>query len=273
MLKTNRISPNELSALIGTPKCPLILDVRREAVFAAAPTRISSAYWHDVGSVEAVAHSIDPDLGVVVYCAHGHNVSALAATRLRANGFSVRILEGGIAAFVEAGGLLVKKADDLPMGIDRQPTVWVTRERPKIDRIACPWLIRRFIDPFAEFHFVDAEWVKDVAGEMGGIAYDIDGVHWSHRGETCTFDTMISEYGLSTPALDTVAAIVRGADTARLDLAPQAAGLLAVSLGLSHMFSDDLEQLDAGMLVYDALYAWARYGLGETHNWPATTQA
>ncbi len=265
----NQITSNELNGLIGTPNCPLILDVRREPVFAAAETRIASAYWHDVASVEAVAPLIDPDLGVIVYCAHGHNVSALAAARLRAIGFPVRILEGGIAAFSDAGGLLANKASDLPSGAVGRPTVWVTRERPKNDRNACPWLIRRFIDPFAEFHFVEPQWVKDVAEEMGGIAYDIDGVHWSHRGETCTFDTMIAEYGLTSPALDTVAQIVRGADTARLDLAPQAAGLLAISLGLSRLFDDDLEQLDSGMLVYDALYAWAREAQGETHNWPA----
>ncbi len=270
---SNLISSSELNGLIGTPNRPFILDVRREPVFAAANTRIASAYWHDVASVEAVAHLIDPDLGVIVYCAHGHNVSALAAARLRAIGFTVRILEGGIAAFADASGMLVKMADDLPLGSDREPTIWVTRQRPKIDRIACPWLVRRFIDPFAEFHFVEAQWVNDVAEEMGGIAYDIDGVHWSHRGETCTFDTMIAEYGLSSPALDTLAKIVRGADTARLDLAPQAAGLLAISLGLSRLYDDDLEQLDAGMKVYDALFAWVRGGQGETHNWPAKAQS
>ena len=144
----------------------------------------------------------------------------------------------------------------------------MTRERPKIDRIACPWLIRRFVDPLAEFHFVAPEWVIDVAKEMGGTAYDVDGVFWSHRGQTCSFDTMIAEFGLSSPAFDALAMIVRGADTARLDLAPQAAGLLAISLGLSRNFDKDLEQLEAGMLVYDALYAWARDGQSETHNWP-----
>src|SRR5918999_887758 len=112
-------------------------------------------------------------------------------------------------------------------------SVWVTRERPKIDRIACPWLIRRFIDPFAIFHFVAAEWVKDVAEEIGGIPYDIKDVHYSHRGAECTFDTLISEFGLTDPPLLHLAKIVRGADTASLNLEPQAAGLLAVSLGLS----------------------------------------
>jgi rhodanese-related sulfurtransferase len=269
---TSRISPTELNELIGTPRCPLIVDVRREAVYAAGGTRIAGAYWHDVASIEAIAHLIDADLGVVVYCAHGHNVSALAATRLREIGFPVRILEGGIDAFSTAGGLLVNKAAVLPAGNSDQPTLWVTRERPKIDRIACPWLIRRFVDPFAEFHFVEAQWVKEVAAEMGGIPFDIDDVHWSHRGETCTFDTMIAEYGLASPALNIVAQIVRGADTARLDLAPQAAGLLAISLGLSRLHDDDREQLDSGMAIYDALYAWARHARDETHNWPSKVQ-
>jgi rhodanese-related sulfurtransferase len=271
IMKDSRIASRELNALVGTSKCPVILDVRREAVFDSANTRIASARWHEASSIEAAAHLINPEQGAIVYCAHGHNMSALAAARLRALGVAVRVLEGGIAAFAESGGLLVKKADDLPSGSNGKPTNWMTRERPKIDRIACPWLIRRFIDPFAVFHFVEAPWVKEVADEMGGIAYDIDGVFWSHRGETCAFDTMIFEYGLASPALEIVAQIIRGADTARLDLAPQAAGLLAISLGLSRLFDDDFEQLDAGMLIYDALYAWARDGQGETHNWPSMT--
>ena len=141
--------------------------------------------------------------------------------------------------------------------------------RPKIDRIACPWLIRRFIDPKAVFLFVAPPEVAMVAERFNATAFDIEDTFWSHRGETCTFDTMIAEYELKSAALDTVARIVRGADTARPDLAPEAAGLLAISLGLSRIHQNDLEQLEAGMAVYDALYAWARDGQGETHNWPA----
>jgi rhodanese-related sulfurtransferase len=269
MTDQTRISADELNALIGTAKCPLIVDVRRAAASVQEPTRIAGSVWHDHMSAEQLALERD----VVVYCVHGHNVSEIAAAKLRRAGASVRMLEGGIEAFAQAGGLLVKKGNALPMGSIGAPSVWVTRERPKIDRIACPWLIRRFIDPRAVFHFVAAEWVNDIAKEMGGIAYDIDGVFWSHRGDTCTFDTMIAEYGLKSAALDTVARIVRGADTARLDLAPEAAGLLAVSLGLSRIHQYDLEQLEAGMAVYDALYAWARDGQGETHNWPAAKSA
>jgi rhodanese-related sulfurtransferase len=260
-----RISAHELIALVGTARCPLIVDVRREAAFKPEPTRIAGAVWHNHMTVD----QLPLDREIVVYCVHGHNVSEIAAAKLRQAGADARVLEGGIEAFAAAGGLLAKKGGSLPGGTFIRPSVWVTRERPKIDRIACPWLIRRFIDPMAEFHFVAAQWVKDVAEEMGGTAYDIDGVFWSHRGETCTFDTIISEYGLSYPALDKVAMIVRGADTARLDLAPEAAGLLAISLGLSRIYQNDLKQLEAGMAVYDALYAWARDGQGETHNWPA----
>jgi hypothetical protein len=140
--------------------------------------------------------------------------------------------------------------------------------RPKIDRIACPWLIRRFIDPAAVFLFVAPAEVEAVAERFGATPFDVEDVFWSHRGETCTFDTMLSEFGLETEPLLRLAAIVRGADTARLDLAPESAGLLAASLGLSRMYADDLEQLEAGLLLYDAFYRWARDATGEIHNWP-----
>ena len=132
-----------------------------------------------------------------------------------------------------------------------------------------PWLIRRFIDPFAVFHFVPAQWVKDVAEELDAIPFDIEDVHYSHRGETCTFDTLIAEFAIADPALAHLARIVRGADTARLDLEPQSAGLLAISLGLSAIEADDIRQLEAGMPIYDALYGWCRHATGERHNWPA----
>ena len=146
-------------------------------------------------------------------------------------------------------------------------TVWVTRARPKIDRIACPWLIRRFVDPRAVFLFVSPSEVTAVAERFNAAPFDIDGVFWSHRGELCTFDTMLDEFGLDMAPLRHVAKIVRGADTARPDLAPESAGLLAVSLGLSRAYRSDLEQLDAAMGIYDALYRWARDATDETHNW------
>ena len=144
----------------------------------------------------------------------------------------------------------------------------MTRERPKIDRVACPWLIRRFVDPAALFLFVAPAEVQAVADEFGAAPFDIEGVFWSHRGEACTFDVMVDEFGLGSPALLRLATIVRAADTARFDLAPEAPGLLAASLGLSRMFSDDLEQLEAGLTLYDAFYRWSRDAINETHNWP-----
>ena len=144
----------------------------------------------------------------------------------------------------------------------------MTRSRPKVDRIACPWLIRRFVDPTAVFLFVAPAEVLAVAERFNGAPFDVEGVSWSHRGERCTFDTMLDELGLQTPPLAKLATIVRAADTGRLDLAPEAAGLLAASLGLSRMHSDDLEQLAAGVSLYDAFYRWARDASDETHDWP-----
>jgi hypothetical protein len=145
---------------------------------------------------------------------------------------------------------------------------WVTRERPKIDRIACPWLIARFIDTEPEFLYVPAAQVLATAEKTGATPYDIPGVEMSHVGELCSFDAFLSKYGLTNPALQQLAAIVRGADTSRLDLTPQSAGLYAISLGLSQTYADDHEMLEHGMVVYDALYAWCESCQAETHKWP-----
>jgi hypothetical protein len=145
---------------------------------------------------------------------------------------------------------------------------WVTRERPKIDRIACPWLIRRFIEPDAEFLYVPAPQVLAVAEREQAIPYDIPGVAFSHVGDKCSFDAFLDKYDLHDPALLQLAEIVRGADTSRLDLTPQSAGLFALSLGLSTIFTDDHEMLEHGMVMYDALYAWCRSCQTEAHRWP-----
>ncbi|HJW50413.1 MAG TPA: chromate resistance protein ChrB domain-containing protein [Burkholderiaceae bacterium] len=145
---------------------------------------------------------------------------------------------------------------------------WITRERPKIDRIACPWLIARFIDDKPEFLYVPAQDVLAESRRTGAIPYDVPGVELTHVGEQCSFDAFLARYGLDEPALRQLAEIVRGADTSRLELTPQSAGLYALSLGLSHNFADDHEMLEHGMVMYDALYAWCRECQGETHNWP-----
>ena len=144
---------------------------------------------------------------------------------------------------------------------------WITRERPKIDRIACPWLIQRFVDPAAEFLYVPKDDVLRIAEETGALPYDVPNVELTHVGELCSFDAILAKYGLADPVLQQLAVIVRAADTDRLDLAPQAAGLLAISLGLSANFSDDHAMLAHGMVVYDALYSWCRTCQGETHDW------
>lgn len=145
---------------------------------------------------------------------------------------------------------------------------WITRERPKIDRIACPWLVARFIDRDAEFLYVPYGDVLRIASETGAIPYDIPGVELSHVGELCSFDAFLAKYGLDDPALKQLAVIVRGADTSRLDLTPQSAGLFALSLGLSQVFADDHDMLRHGLVMYDALYAWCRQCQSEAHNWP-----
>jgi len=144
---------------------------------------------------------------------------------------------------------------------------WITRERPKIDRVACPWLIRRFIDPEAEFLFVPATDVVRRAAETGAVPFDVEGVELTHEGPLCSFDALLAKYRLTDPSLQELAVIVRGADTARLDLAPQAAGLLAISLGLSYNYRDDYEQLEHGFVIYDALFSWSRHVRTETHSW------
>lgn len=159
----------------------------------------------------------------------------------------------------------------LPSRDSQGRTLWVTRSRPKIDRIACPWLIRRFVDPAAVFLFVSPAEVLAVAERFNGTPFDVEGVYWSHRDERCTFDTMLDEFGLRTGPLAKLAAIIRGADTTRLDLAPESPGLLAASLGLSRMYLNDLEQLDAAMTLYDAFYRWCRDASDETHDWPTNS--
>jgi len=264
---SRRISAHELAGLVGTRACPVVVDVRRREAIEKSGARIAGALWRDhMKAAEWAAQFAGRP--VVVHCVHGHNVSEVAAALLAAAGVDVRVLDGGFDAYVASGGLTVARTQPC-VDVAAGASVWVTRERPKIDRIACPWLIRRFIDPLAVFHFVAAPWVGDVAAEMGATPFDVEGVHYSHRGETCSFDTLIAEAGLKDPAIDRLAAIVRGADTARPDLAPQAAGLLAISLGLSAIEADDARQLEQGMMVYDALYGWCRHATQETHNWPA----
>ncbi len=197
----------------------------------------------------------------IVYCQKGLKISQGAAALLRVHGIAAETLEGGHMAWRDAGLPMVAAAK-LPKPQAKGHSLWVTRHRPKIDRIACPWLIRRFVDPNAQFLFVSPSQVLNVADRFAATPFDVENVFWSHRGDTCTFDTMITEFGIGHEALDRLATIVRGADTDRHELAPESAGLLAASLGLSRMYRDDLEQMEAGFLLYDAFYRWARDATG-----------
>ncbi|NEJ72205.1 sulfurtransferase [Rhizobium phaseoli] len=260
------ISTEKLSRLIGTPGAPCIIDVRTETDFALDPRLVPGSIRRDHAAVASWAGSIDAD-AVVVVCQKGGKLSHGVAACLRHSGIDAESLEGGFEAWI-AGGAAVPE-EKLPRRDAEGRTVWVTRARPKIDRIACPWLIRRFVDPDAVFLFVPAPEVCAVGERFGAVPFDIEGVFWSHRGEFCTFDVMVEEFGLASEPLLRLAQIIRAADTARLDLAPEAPGLLAASLGLSRMYSDDLEQVEAGMLLYDAFFRWCRDATEETHNWPA----
>jgi len=203
---------------------------------------------------------------IVVYCADGGKISQAAAAALKKAGIPGTYLEGGIAGWRGRGLPTHRK-------FDARTHKWVTRERPKIDRIACPWLIRRFIDPRAEFIYAPVSEVLSVAAKTDATPFDIEGVEFAHEGDRCSFDTLLRIYGIEDAPLDQLATIVRGADTSRHDLAPQCGGLFAISLGLSANFSDDHEMLAYGMVMYDALYTWCRSLQSETHNWPAKTPA
>jgi rhodanese-related sulfurtransferase len=264
----NSIAAEKLLKLIGTPDGPAIVDVRTAEDFAADERLVPGAVRRDFATVADWGPAFSGQ-GAVVVCQKGQKVSEGVAAWLRQVGVDAELLEGGAMGWAKAGYPMVPEAA-LPPRDPHGRTVWVTRARPKVDRIACPWLIRRFVDPNAAFLFVTPSEVPGVAERFAATPFDVEGVRWSHDGDRCTFDVMAEAFGLgSLPAIAYLATIVRGADTARPDIVPEAAGLLAVSLGLSRMYADDLEQLDAGMLVYDALYRWCRDARGETHDWTA----
>ena len=263
------VSPLQLMRLLGTPAAPVVLDLRLAEDFAADPALIPTAQRASHDSIARLA----PELSgrrVVCACQAGHKISHGAAALLRVQGLEAEALEGGVEGW-RAAHLPMIPESAIPE--PRHGTLWVTRHRPKIDRIACPWLIRRFVDPAARFLFVPPSEVEGVAERLSATPFDVEGVAFSHRGPACSFDTMIEAFGLRTEALDHLATVVRAADTDRHDLAPEAAGLLAISVGLSRAHRDDLAQLDAGMILYDALYRWARDGQGEGHDWPADRRA
>jgi rhodanese-related sulfurtransferase len=256
----NTITPAQLCRLIGTPDAPDLIDLVTDEDFATDPRLIPTARRVRHSDIDGYVETGRP---MVVICHKGLKLSEGGAALLRIRGIRAETLEGGRLAWA-AAGLPMIPASALP-----ETQRWVTRARPKIDRIACPWLIRRFVDPAAQFLFVAPAEVAAVADRFGAEPFDIEGVRFSHRGEYCSFDAMLDDFALHTQALDRMAEVIRAADTDRHDLAPQAAGLLAISVGLSRQYRDDLAQLEAGLAVYDALYRWARDGFDEGHDWPA----
>ncbi len=264
------ITTAQLYALLGTATTPIILDVRRQPAFDADACMIAGAQRvAPDGIIEwSTHHARQP---VITYCVAGHEVSQEAARVLNEIGFTAKTLEGGIEGWRAEGQstsrpMVIKNAAlNVPGG-----SSWVTRERPKIDRVACPWLIKRFIDPLAQFHYVPSDQVMAFAHSNNATPYDVKNVQFSHRGELCSFDALIADFALNDAALNKLATIVRGADTDALHLAPQSAGLLAMSLGLSANNTNDHAMLARAMVMYDALYAWCQrevHGDIETHQW------
>jgi rhodanese-related sulfurtransferase len=245
------ISPNDLYARLGTVHAPVLLDVRRQDAFADDDCLIIGAFHRPPEDVECWQNELPAGRSIIAYCSHGREVSQGVAAALCRAGIRAGYLQGGIADW---------KSSNLPTR-RRRGTLenkWVTREHPKIDRIACPWLISRFVNPNAEFIYVPPNEVAKVATDVGGTPYDIKGAEFGHVGDRCSFDAIVRIYDIHDPALDRLATIVRGADTSRPDLTPQCEGLLAISYGLSANFPDDHEMLKHGFVMYDALYTWCR---------------
>lgn len=262
------VSAVDVSAQLLTSAAPLVIDVRKNEAFIASEYTLPGALRRDPLLVEAWGRALPAAASVLVYCIHGQEVSINTMSALRQAGVNASLLQGGIEAWRAQGLPLAGKPLD-------SATRWVTREQPKMDRVACPWLIRRFVDAQAQFLYVPTAQVRAVAQAQKATPYDVNAdvadTRFSHDGARCSFDAFIKIYRLGAEtALAKLAAIVRGADTDRLDLAPQSAGLLAISLGMSRTHTDDHAMLEAMMPVYDALYAWccdAVSGQEEKHNW------
>lgn len=260
--------PTSLSTQLLGDSAPLLIDVRKHDAFCASADMLPGALRRDPSQVDGWAGTLPVASAVRVYCVHGHEVSQGVASALRAQGIDASFLEGGIEAWRVAGWPVQTKAPG-------RSTRWVTRERPKIDRIACPWLIRRFIDAQAQFLYAPTEQVQAMVLTQNATAYDVNAAvaetPFTHVGKLCSFDAFIRIYHLGgDTALARMADMVRAADTDQLALCPQAAGLLALSLSMSRNIADDHAMLQAMLPVYDALYTWCRdvvAGTDESHNW------
>jgi rhodanese-related sulfurtransferase len=246
------ISPEALFHRLYSAAAPLVVDVRRAPDFEGDEWMIAGAVRRPPETVESWGRALPPGRPVVVYCVAGHEVSQEVAAALAASGTEAAFIEGGITGWRQRGLPCRRK-----LAVSGR---WVTRARPKVDRIACPWLLRRFVDPEAEIRYVPAERVLATATAEDAVPFDVPNVEFGHVGERCSFDAFLDRFGLAgaDPALDRLARIVRGADTGHPELTPQSPGLLAISAGLSATHPDDHAMLATGMLLYDALYAWCR---------------
>ncbi|MCZ4352445.1 chromate resistance protein [Roseovarius aestuarii] len=262
----NEITCQHLFRLIGTPHCPVIVDMRLVDDFAVDPRLIPSSIRHSHTDIPGLMRRLQGRPSVIA-CHRGQKLSQVMVSALQAEGLTSEYLSGGAQAWAESGAPMVPVAA-VPFDPDGQ-TCWITRTRPKIDRIACPWLIRRFVDPNARFLFVADSEVGTGASMFNATPFDTQDAPFTHEGDHCTFDVMLDRFCLHTPALDRMALAIRAADTNRQDMHPVAAGLLAVSVGLSRQFRNDQAQLEAGLALYDALYRWARDGHSEGHDWPS----
>jgi len=262
---SSTISRDSLYAQLGLPDSALLVDVRRERDYLARPRLLPGALRGAPDGVRRWGRTLPRTRPITVYCADGNQVSRAIADELASMGYPTSYVEGGLDEWIRAGHATVRARDELHVpGGSR----WVTRERPKIDRLACPWLVRRFIDPEATFFYTPAHRVRSEAEVLRAEPYDIPDVTFSHRGPRCSFDAFLDEFDLHDTVLDQVADIVRAADTGALAQSREAPGLLAISLGLSANVRDDILLLEQAMPIYDALYAWCKTAHDETHSWP-----
>ncbi len=263
------ISPATVAPTVGSRAAPRLIDVRKAEAFAESEYFLPGAIRWDFHAGAPMPAELANTKRAVAYCVKGAEVGINGAALLANANIESHYLEGGLRDWQAAGFVAVKKRPDL--GVDgERVSRWVTRARPKIDRIACPWLVRRFIDPRAEFFYVPTNEVLDFAKTNRAVAYDIPGAPLEHEGAQCSFDSFIKAFELNSPALNRVVDVVRAADTDTLERSRESAGLLAISLGFSRMIDDDHAMLEAMMPVYDALYEWAisvENKSVERHNW------
>jgi rhodanese-related sulfurtransferase len=259
------ISVDALYAQLGLTDSPAVVDLRNAAELAHLPRLIPGSVVSDPGKGSEWAGTLPHARQLAVCCSRNAVAGTMAVAELAANGFPVFLVAGGIEAWIDSGYPTVRARNELsaPGG-----SRWITRERPKIDRLACPWLVRRFIDPHALFFYTAPHCVRSEAAALGAEPYDIADVTFSHRGPRCSFDAFLAEFDLHDPILSRLADIVRAADTGELGHAREAPGLLAISLGLSATIADDIVLLEQAMPIYDALYAWCKKAHHEAHSWP-----